>query len=513
MIAWSKQLQTIRSLVIDTNSFGWIVNNGKEEGFAYAGKVFTPSGEKTAANAPPGLSAQYAPCGDLAPWLDAARLITDQHRPELDLILSSAFAGPLMRFTGQPGALVSAYSTESGIGKTSAMQVAQSVFGDPVLAMQALDDTSLSVSNKIGVLRSLTIFWDEIKTEEDINKFIKLAFTVTGGREKTRLTQNIEQRPPGTWETMLIIASNDSLVDAVSGALKNSEAGAMRLFEYVVTPGVTGQIGFGDAGQIIHKTHDNFGRAGEVYSKFLGENFVQVKSDVAKAINSLEKVLAGKPEERFWFCCAATLILGARYANTLKLTQIDEQGLVKLCKKIIGDMRELRKRLNINIKSGDNVWDLLTQFLSSQRARHTLTTDTMPLGPGKPAKPKILTDTSRLESVNVHLAMKTGVMRISRYAMTEWLIAHGHARHLFTKELEAQFGFRSVPGANLGGGTQYATGPQYCLEGMFVGTPLADWIGAMGEDAVLPESFTTPEKGETIEKAVARSKLNPLGEQ
>lgn len=511
LLSWSKQLQSIRSLVVDTNSFGWVVNNGKEEGFAYAGKVYTESGEKTAANAPPGIDVAYKPRGELQPWKDAAKLITNQKRAELNLILASAFAGPLMRFTGQPGALVSAYSTESGIGKTSAMKVAQSVFGDPVLAMQALDDTNNSVLNKIGVLRSLTIFWDEIKTEDDVNKFIQLAFTVTGGKEKTRLTKNIQQREPGTWETMLIVASNDSLVDAVSTALKASEAGAMRLFEYVVTPGVHGQIGFGDAGQIVHKTHDNFGRAGEVYSQYLGANHVQVKSDIAKCLNSLEKAMGGKPEERFWFCCAATLIMGARYSNILGLTEIDEPGLVTLCKDIIKNMRLLRIRLNSNIKSAYNVWDILTQFLSAMRARHTLWTDTLPTGPGKPIKARILRDASRLEGVYVHIALKTGVIRISRYALMQWLVEHNHGRHLFTQELEGQFGFKNLNSAKLGGGTSYSTPNQYLLEGMFVGTPLADWIESMGEDAPVPETFNTPVEGETIEKAIARSNLNPIG--
>lgn len=507
LLSWSKQLQTIRSRVIHTNAFGWVTVDGKDEGFSYAGKLFTPSGEKTAGNAPPGIETAYKPRGELQPWKDAAKLITSQQRPELDLIIAAAFAGPLMRFTGQAGALVSAYSTESGIQKSSAMKVAQSVFGDPVLAMQALDDTNNAVLNKIGVLRSLTIFWDEIKTEEDVNKFMKLAFSVTSGREKQRLTHNIQQREPGTWETMLIVASNDSLVDTMAAALKNTEAGAMRLFEYVVTPGTIGKIGNGDASQIIHKTQDNFGRAGEIYAEYLGQNHVQVKSDVAKCLNSFEKIMMGKPEERFWFACAATLILGARYANILGLTQIGEPGLVQLCKRIVGNMRGLRTQLNSNVKNSDNVWDTLTQFLSAKRARHTLVTDTMPLGPGKPKQAKIFGDTSRLESVEVHLAMKTQMIRISLTALKQWLLDHGYGRHLFTKELEDQFGFRILRAANLGGTTSFATGNQHCLEGMVTGTPLADWFIALGEEVVLPGTFNTPTQGETINAAIQRSRF------
>lgn len=507
LLSWSKQLQTIRSRVIHTNAFGWVTVDGKDEGFSYAGKLFTPSGEKTAGNAPPGIETAYKPRGELQPWKDAAMLITSQQRPELDLIIAAAFAGPLMRFTGQAGALVSAYSTESGIQKSSAMKVAQSVFGDPVLAMQALDDTNNAVLNKIGVLRSLTIFWDEIKTEEDVNKFMKLAFNVTSGREKQRLTQSIQQREPGTWETMLIVASNDSLVDTMATALKNTEAGTMRLFEYVVPPGTIGKIGVGDAGQIIHKTNDNFGRAGEIYAEYLGQNHVQVKSDVAKCLNSLEKIMLGKPEERFWFSCAATLILGARYANTLGLTQIGELGLVQLCKKIVSDMRALRISMNSNVKNSSNVWDTLTHFLNSQRARHTLVTDTIQLGAGKPRKAKIFSDTSRLEFVNVQIALETGVIRISKTALMKWLKEHDYGQFLFMQELTTQFGFKNLTNVTLGGTTQYNTGKQYALEGIFVGTPLAGWVEGMGAIPGLEPATNQPMTGETIDAAIHRSRF------
>lgn len=475
-MSWIQELRKIKSSVVSAAPFGWMVENGKETGFTYGGKVFTPTGDRVASNPDPNLAEQYNPKGDIAPWLKAVKMITDQRRPQLDTLLAASFAAPLIRFTGQSGALVSAYSSESGIGKTSALKVAQAVWADPVRALQALDDTNASVINKAGELKSLPLFWDELKTEDDVTKFVKLAFQITGGKEKSRMTAHVTQRAVGTWETMVTVASNDTLVDQIINVTKQTAAGVYRLFEFVVTPGVIGQISHSEASRIVHGTYDNYGHAGLIYSKFLGENHASIKAQVAKTMDTFEAKCNGKADERFWFACAGTLFLGAYYANHLGLTQIDLAALKGFLVKNIDHMRFIRSQHGSDVKDAKNVEDVLTQFMSAHMARHTLWTDKMAIGAGRPPKAKIIRDSTRLDGVYIHIATETGVMRMSSTRLSEWLRDRGYSRMLFIQELKDKFGFKEQPGVSMGGGTDYATGKQYCLEVMFSGTPMQDFI-------------------------------------
>ncbi len=481
-MAWLQELRKVKSSVISARPFGWLIENGKEAGFTYGGKVFQPGGvERPSSNPDPNLSEQYSPKGDVAQWHKAVKMITDQQRPELNAIIACSFAAPLIRFTGQSGALVSAYSSLSGIGKTSAMRVAMAVWGDPIRASQTLDDTNASVINKAGELRSLPLFWDELKTEDDVTKFVKLAFQITSGKEKSRMTANVTQRHVGTWETMVTVASNDTLVDEIIKVTKQTAAGLYRLFEFEVPVGVHGQISHSEASRIVHGTYDNYGHAGLEYAKFLGANHASIKSNVAKTMDAFERTCKGKADERFWFACAGSIFLGAFYSNSLGLTQIDLNQLKSFLFSTIDHMRVLRKQHSSDITDVANVEDIFSSFMSSHMARHTLWTDTMATGPGRPKAAKVIRAVDKLDGVYVHIAVQTGVMRISSTRLSEWLRDRGYSRTMFINELKSKFGFKEQPSATMGGGTDFVTGKQYCLEVMFAGTPLQDFINTSSQ--------------------------------
>lgn len=524
MVSWSKELQKIKNAVVNTPAFGWHVGaDGKDEGFAYGGILYTPSEERITMNAPSGLDLQYKPRGTLEPWQDAARVITNQKRPELDLIIAAGFAGPLMKFAGQAGVMISAFSADSGVGKSSAMKVGQSIWGDPVTAMSSLDDTKGSVLEKVGSLKNLPLMWDEMKGLQNLKSFVEVLFGIVQGKGKARLTQDIAQREVKQWQTIAIVASNASLIDSLNVALQGTEAGILRLYEYEVPPAREngpGILSMGEASNRLQNTHNNYGKAGEVYAKFLGQSHEQIGVEVLKTMHSLEKKMSGVVGERFWFAAAAVLISGARYANYLKLTEIDEMALAKLCMKIIRDMRGHVKSLSLNIRSQASVWDILTSFLSEMRARHTLTTNIIPTGAGAPIKGsvKILKDTSKLEGIYVQIAVESGIIRIARTELMRFLVERGYSRHQFLGELEKDFGFRNLNSARLGGGTPLASGNQFLLESFALGTPLQGWLEDSGD--TLPGTFKTNGagtgetheetiEGETIEKAIIRSKLNP----
>lgn len=468
IMAWITKLQATKDSIVTSVPFGWLVRGGKVSGFVYGGRMHTPNGEEIASNTDPELQRQFSPEGDKVPWLNAAMMITDQKRPALDAIIASAFAGPLVRFTGHAGLLMSAYSIESGIGKSTALKVAQAVWGDPVKAIQSLSDTQNSVLNKLGELRSLPVYWDELKSEEDTKRFVDTVFRLTLGKEKSRMTSKVTQRTPGTWQTIMVAASNESLMDSITHKTRATTAGIYRVFEYTVSKpkaGAPGQIDPTVAQRLLSKLHDNYGNVGYEYASFLGRNHVQVENDLGTTLSNVGKEVGMHADERFWVALIGTLLLGARYANHLGFTQIDEVSLKAFLYDTLKDMRSQRASQPVDMRNVVNVVNTLARFLNEARARHTLVTNVIYKGRGKPPQGmvNILGDATRLDAIHVHIGKDDKLVRIGQSYLYDWLAQNNYPRHVFMKALQTELN-ATVVNSRLGAGTSFANASEYLLE-------------------------------------------------
>jgi len=472
LVSWVKQLRETKDAVVSTEPFGWQVERGKLQGFVFGGSLWTPNGTRIAPSPDPVTANQYTPQGNISPWWDAAHLITNQKRPALDAILASAFAAPLVRFTGESGLLMSTYSKESGIGKSTATKVAQAVWGDPIRGRQSLTDTSNSVINKIGEMRSLPLYWDELKTEEDTRRFVTMVFQLSQGKEKSRLQANAKQRQTGTWQTLMVSASNESLLDYVTQRTRMTTAGLMRVFEFTIEPGTQGQLSVSDANRVISRLNDNYGHAGLAYATFLGNEFARIDKEVGAFFKELEVEVQAKVEERFWISLITVICMGARYANELKMTQIDEAALKAFMITSLGKMRAERNDQPVDMADQFNVANILSQFLNSSRARHTLVTNRIIIGPGKPQPGaiKMLNDTTKIDGLYVHIGRDDKLLRVSSTYLSEWLQEKGLSRHMFMEALKDKFAMKQLRG-RLGGGTPLSNMTEYLLEIDLAGSP------------------------------------------
>lgn len=472
-VAWIKKLQDTKETV-SSSPFGWHVTKGIGagagglEGFVFAGRMYTPTGEKLAANPDNVIARHYAPTGQMAPWSDAAKMITDQSRQDLCAIVASAFAAPLVRFTGHPGVIMSAYSQESGIGKSTALKVAQAVWGDPVGAVQSLSDTANSVMHKLGEIRNLPLYWDELKTDEDTRKFVNITFQTTQGKEKSRLTSRVTQREPGRWQTLLVSASNDSLLDYIINHTNTTTAGLYRIFQYIVKPAgelTPGQIDTSVASLITSKLNDNYGQVGLEYAKFLGASHARVSQEVADFALALGKEVDTHPDERFWLACITTICVGARYANELGFAVFDEVALKAFMLDVLASMRAERNSQPVDMGNELNVVSRLGQFLKAMQGKHTLRTNRIHIGRGKPLvnAVKVIGDPTRLDGLSVHIGMEDKMLRISSGALHDWLREKSYPQALFVKALVEELGMRKMVG-RLGSGTSLACPTEYLFE-------------------------------------------------
>jgi hypothetical protein len=468
-MSWIEKLQQTKSMVVSSSPYGWSTDSKSNvEGFVYGGNLWMPTGDRAAANPDPVLARRYKPTGAVDPWVAAAKLITDQKRPALEAIIASAFAAPLVRFCHEPGVLMSTYSTASGIGKTSAMRIAQAVWGHPQRAMQGLDDTSNFVFGKIGQLQNLPLYWDELKSEEDTKRFVKIVFNLTKQKEKDRMTQNATMRESGSWQTLLVSASNDSIMNFVVQQTKQTAAGIYRLFEYEVPAPTSsvGQIDQADFSRVVGRLDDNYGHIGLQYARYLGSNHASIEKDVEAFYKAIGNEVNTVNEERYWRVMLACLLKGAEYANKLGFTNIDGHALKKFLFKVVDDLRNERNDAPVDLNNALNVSNVLAQFLNAHRSRHTLRTNRIHIGRGKPAKGTIAIKTispDRLEAIRVHIGEDDKMIRISKTYLQDWLGLNGYSPAAVTKAMIAEFGAVALQG-RLCSGTEYAGSAEYLLE-------------------------------------------------
>lgn len=479
-VSWIEKLQKTKSAVVSASPYGWSVDNkGNLEGFVFGGSLWMPSGDRAAAMPDPVLERRYRPTGGVEPWIEAAKLITNQRRPALDAIVASSFAAPLIRFCNEPGVLMSTYSQGSGIGKTTALKVAQAVWGNPIRAMQGLDDTENFIFGKVGQLQSLPMYWDELKTEEQHKRFVKLVFKLTSRKEKDRMTQSAVMRESGTWQTLLVSASNDSIMDHVIQQTKQTAAGVYRVFEYEVLPSTTGlgQIDQADASRIVGRLDDNYGEVGLEYARYLGRNHQTIEKDVADFYKSVGQEMKVVNEERYWRVMVACLLKGAEYSNKLGFTDIDLNALKEFLFGVVNQLRAARAKSPVDLTDDFNVTAVVGQYLTLQRARHTLWTNKIHAGRGKPPANsiKIVRDASRLEAIVAHVGVEDNILRLSSHFFQKWLRDEGYSTTIVMKALEKELSVREIR-ARMGAGTDLAGTAEYMLEIDLTNTPHLDFL-------------------------------------
>lgn len=459
LVAWIERLREHRTSVVSSSPFGWMQEHGKLTGFTFGGRTYSKTDERQSAMPSDVLSHMYTPCGDLEVWRKAEQLITNQKRPEIDAILAASFAAPLVRFTGASGLICSAFSPESGIGKSTAMKVAQAVWGNPVTAMQSLDDTTNSVVKKIGDIQALPMFWDEMKTDDDLKRFCSFTFQLSGGKSKSRLNAQADYQEITQWNTLLMAASNDSLVDSIQRSSRSSVAGLYRVFEFRVAPwGAQGKIGLYEASAVIQQIEGNYGRAGELYSKFLGQNYDVIEAQIHDKAAKLQAKLGLQEDERLWGAAVITLMMGASYANMLGLTHIDTKVLYQFLTDTLANLRSVRKDSSSDLLSGRNVSEILQQYLSENMTKGIIRTDRTWIGTGRPPKNQIQikSDPTRIQRLVGSISEDDGILRLSNSALRDWLAAQGYNPTIFIKSLQTELHATTVLG-HLGAGTSLAT--------------------------------------------------------
>ncbi len=207
--------------------------------------------------------------GTLEGWLSLVRDISGD--PVVRFMTVASFAAPLLRILDQPAFLFS-LAGESGTGKTAALQIAASAWGNPAgegSLIRSFQTTENALLSRAATLRDLAMFIDEttLVRKADNDLLERLVYSLANGTQRDRLKNGLPQAARTT-RTIPFVTGETSLISMVKqqGALR-------RILEPTSQP-------FGDRSpetgkrvlRLQRAAKSNYGHAGRKFIRFLIEN-------------------------------------------------------------------------------------------------------------------------------------------------------------------------------------------------------------------------------------------------
>lgn len=330
---------------------GW-KDNGT---FVIPGVVITPSSTSECSistNVSEACGGWVPAQGDLETWKAVANVY---NRPECiphQIGVLTGFAAPLMKLSGYAGAMV-ALVGEKGSGKTTAGDVANTVFGHRKNGEVSASDTENSLYARLGVRQNLLVTFDEATNIEG-EKWSIIAYAVTHGHGKARLDRNAQLKERLNWNNLMLATSNRSPQAALGSFRADTSAEAARIFEVVVPlHSLTKEF----ADDTFHKLDGNFGLAGPIFIQEVMKDTEAVRERIRHWVRVFDRSAAITSGERYWSAVAATELTSLEIAIRLDLLAYDIDALFAYMVRCVHAMR-----MTVNENSGTPIGTLADYF-------------------------------------------------------------------------------------------------------------------------------------------------------
>lgn len=434
MRTWVRKLTKDQGQVITFRSFGWVGPDGSnkpKDSFMLGAKLYTPTGVSDTPLLPMLESYQndMVQRGTLEEWTKA---MNGYNLPDMEPYMFAtwtAFGAPLMGFTNSGNIVFSLYG-DTGVGKSSMQKAIISTYGDfnSKILLDMHDSTLNSVNGGMGYLNSLPYCREEF-AEKDAEEISTWVLTMTQGRERGRLSSNLNMAHVRTWSTIAITSSNMSIREIVATTRKDNAARLARVWEQPVTLPISQEL----ATKIFSPLRNNFGHAGPLYIKHIAENYDEVKRTVIDTEEKLMRLLRVQGQDRFKASLLAACFTGARIASELGLIHHDLQRGMNYAMR---QCRDLKRSAKAEEQSAEQI---LGRFIQDIQP-NTLVVEYD--APGNMSAMVFDSNNNiiRAPSVNtvtsVRYAAKTGNLYVALNVMREWFVANHINLQLTMQELQ-----------------------------------------------------------------------------
>jgi len=306
------------------NNCGWQPDNT----FVYSSRIYAADGSEVYVPTPAldNINQSTIPTGTLDNWRKVFNMLVAKQEWQ---VLAMSMVGPasiLMNFTGFNGCVYHLGSSESGMGKSLALELAASFFGHPEQYRVTQSTSIVASQQRQGLLNSLPFIVDETtnKSRDDFEWLPEFLLDLTQGKGKDRMKQgsNEERVNTSTWKLLVLLSSNTHVMDYLSGARKHaSQAEMFRILELQMNKKLKWTD---DEAATLKLLKGNYGVVGQELIRWVVKN----RDVAAKVLKDtqlrLEKEFESTNDERYWTagnsCIIAMVqLLGKKYANLIDI--------------------------------------------------------------------------------------------------------------------------------------------------------------------------------------------------
>jgi hypothetical protein len=338
VVFFIKNLQYVKKAETMRTQFGWADGDSKfilgDREITKDGVFYSPPSSTTK-----DVAEKLVPKGTMEKWKEAFNMYA---RPGLEahaFAALTAFGSPLLKFTGLEGAIINVIHPESGSGKSTALFMCNSVYGQPKELTSMYKDTFNAKMHQLGVMNNLPNTIDEITNLSGM-EFSDLAYSISQGRGKNKMKGSTnELRINNTkWQGITLCSANASFYEKLGVAKNTPDGESMRLLEYKIEPNSIIDVQEGKQ-MFDHQMRENFGHAGDIYIQWLVNNLEEAVALMRKVQARLDREVQFSQKERFWSGVAACNIAGGLIAANLGLHDYDMKAVYEWLKGMLGEMR------------------------------------------------------------------------------------------------------------------------------------------------------------------------------
>lgn len=248
--------------------------------------------------------------GDFKTWIAIAKECR-QMSTTAKIVLAASFASPLLDILGALPFYVHLWGVDSGTGKTVALMLAASVWGDPTVGkyVKTFDATAVGLEKTAAFLNHLPLCLDELQLNKDgkgriSHDVYKLAQGV--GRTRGSKFGGVERTP--TWKNTILTTGESPLTNqnAGAGAVNRVIDIECKASEAVITDGM----------RVANTIKANYGWAGNDFVTALyGDE--DIKKDIVEAYEKTVHSLSNKDTTEKQAMAAGAILIADKIISAM----------------------------------------------------------------------------------------------------------------------------------------------------------------------------------------------------
>ncbi len=282
----------------------------------------------------------YRQKGTLEDWQGNVASLAEGN-PAMEHSLAASFEGPLLKHFGFTTGIIYHYTGESSIGKSTALTMANSVWGAPD-QIKPWNSTVNGFEGMLAPANDNQACLDELNEVSSRQNLLNIVYPIANGRGKVRMNASCELRDQRTWLAVVLSSGEKTLQEMMASLGQKPTAGALQRMPAIPVTKEMIRSHHGEHGsgalveRISRETQKYYGTAGRAFIERLTADGCRVLKE-AKASGWLEaycrELLESHPDAgtqvRRTARHFALAMLAAELAQTLGVVPFDCRGGVK----------------------------------------------------------------------------------------------------------------------------------------------------------------------------------------